>query len=106
MEGVEAKPVAQAPDVLVQHLVDDESVFLNLATEEYYGLDPVGTQMWSALIETGRTDLAFDRLIATFDIDAETLNRDLEEFVQRLTERGLLLVGDDVVGATSSSDAV
>ena len=106
VEGVEAEPVAQAPDVLVQHLVDDESVFLNLATEEYYGLDAVGTQMWSALVETGRTDLAFDRLIATFDIDAETLNRDLEEFVQRLTERGLLLVGDDAVDATSPSDAV
>ena len=30
----EARPVALAPEVLVQRLMDDETVFLNLDTEE------------------------------------------------------------------------
>ena len=106
MEQSEATPVARAPDVLVERLMDDESVFLNLATEEYYGLDAVGTQMWSALVDTGRTDLALQQLIATFDADVETIQRDFDELVHRLAERGLLLVGDDAVGTRPAPDAV
>ena len=101
----EARQVSQAPDVLVQRLMDEELVFLNLETEEYHGLDAVGTQMWDALVETGRTDLARKRLLETFDIDGETLTRDLEALVNQLSERGLLLVGDDAVGTTSSPES-
>ena len=105
MDQIRATPVARAPDVLVERLMDDESVFLNLATEEYYGLDAVGTQMWSALIETGRTDLALQLLITTFHTDVETIERDLAELVRRLAERGLLLVGDDAVGTSPAPEA-
>ena len=105
MDSRDSLPVAEAPDVLVQRLMDNESVFLNLATEEYYGLDPVGTEMWAALIETRRTDLAFERLLETFDTDEGTLTRDFEEFVEQLTERGLLLVGEDALAAGSSAEA-
>jgi hypothetical protein len=77
-------------DVLVQQLPDDESVFLNLATEEYYGLDATGTRMWMVLVETGDVDRAHEALLGIFDIDAETLRHDLEALVRRLVDRGLL----------------
>jgi hypothetical protein len=95
--------VAVPDDVLVQRLPDDESVFLNLETEEYYGLDATGTAMWSVLVDTGRTDLALIRLLEEFDIDEETLGRDLDAFVQQLASRGLLRVGDDEDTATDAA---
>jgi hypothetical protein len=95
--------VVEVPDeVLVQRLPDDESVFLNLATEEYYGLDASGTAMWDALTETGRTELAFDRLLSEFDIDAETLGRDLDAFVRQLAGSGLLRLREDPSGPSAS----
>lgn len=82
-------------DVLMQRLPDDEAVFLNLATEEYYGLNSTGTAMWRALTETGRVELARDRLLDQLDVDRATLERDLDAFVSGLVERGLLRVDDD-----------
>lgn len=81
-------------DVLVQRLPDDESVFLNLSTEEYYGLDAIGTAMWAALTETGTTERALERLVEEFRIDPEVLHRDLHALVVRLEARGLIRTGD------------
>ena len=39
-----------APDVLFR-LVSDEGVLVNLNTEMYLGLNPVGARMWHVLIE-------------------------------------------------------
>lgn len=81
------------PDhVLVQHLPDDETVFLDLRTEEYFGLDPVGTAMWNALLEAGGVDSAFHRLLAEFDVHPDTLRNDLHILVGELETRGLLLL--------------
>lgn len=77
-------------EVLMQRLPDDESVFLNLATEQYYGLDPTGTAMWVALTETGSVEAALDRLLEEFDVDREVLSRDLDALVERLVGRGLI----------------
>lgn len=93
--------VVAAPGVLVQRLPDQESVFLNLTTEEYFALDPVGTVMWEELTETGSTTLAVARLLERFDVDEETLRRDLAMLVATLCERGLLLVGDDALAQAS-----
>lgn len=81
-------------DVLMQRLPDDESVFLNLATEQYYGLDPTGTAMWAALTETGSVEAALDRLLEEFDVDRQVLSRDLDALVERLVGRGLIEVED------------
>ena len=89
-------------DVLMQRLPDDESVFLNLATEQYYGLDPTGTAMWAALTETGSVDAALDRLVEEFDVDREVLRRDLDALVERLVGRGLIELQD---GPGTQADA-
>ena len=81
-------------DVLVQRLPDDESVFLNLATEQYYGLDPTGTVMWAALTETGSVQAALERLTGEFNVDREVLRRDLDGLVERLVGRGLIEIVD------------
>jgi hypothetical protein len=86
--------VEMPPDVLVQRLPGNELVLLDLATEEYYGLDTTGTIMWEELTETGHLGRAYGRLRDRFDVDAEVLRRDLDTFVRRLADRGLLQLGD------------
>jgi hypothetical protein len=88
------RPVTVPDGVLVQRLPDDESVFLNLTTEEYFGLDPTGTAMWAALTETGSVAAALTRLCEEFSVDREVLARDLDALVDRLTARGLLRTGE------------
>jgi hypothetical protein len=97
--------VSVPSDVLVQRLGDDELVFLNLATEQYFGLDPTGTAMWAALTETGEVGEALQRLHGEFDVEPEVLERDLDALIRRLTASGLLHVGDDPPGPPPAAAA-
>lgn len=78
-----------APDVLFR-TVGGESVILDLKTERYLGLDAVGTRMWSAALESSSIRAAFETLLAEYDVDPDRLQVDLEAFLQKLVEQGLI----------------
>ena len=83
------------PDgVLVRELAGD-SVLLNLKNESYFGLDEVGTRMWAALTVSPSISVAFDTLLAEYDVEPERLRADLQTFTQKLVELGLLHVHAD-----------
>jgi hypothetical protein len=82
--------ITVSPDLMVQHLPDGESIFLHLKTEEYFALDEVATRIWSALA-TGRSiEETYRQLLDSYDVDADRLRQDLDEFVGELLERGFL----------------
>jgi hypothetical protein len=85
--------VSAGQDVVWQK-VDGMVVLLGPHVERYYSLDDVGTRMWEALQERPDVPAALDRLQAIFDIDDETLRRDLATFVATLVDIGLLRVDD------------
>jgi hypothetical protein len=78
-----------APDV-VHRTIGDEAVLLNLKTEQYLGLDPVGTRMWAVLQQSASIREAYDKLIDEYEVDAERLRADFDEFVGQLHAHGLV----------------
>jgi Coenzyme PQQ synthesis protein D (PqqD) len=79
-----------SPDLLVQRLPDGESVFLHLGSEEYFGLDPVGTRIWT-LIESGRSPEDIHQVLgAEYDVDAQRLRHDLDELLGQLVACGFI----------------
>ena len=80
-------------DTVFAQEVDGEMVLLDMNTENYFGLDEVGTSIWQA-IEENNGDLAevFEVLMAQYDVEEEVLKRDLSAFVKRLAESGLVKV--------------
>jgi len=77
--------------VLVRQ-VENESVLLNLTSERYFGLDEVGTRMWTALTTSPSIQAAYDTLIAEYDVEDERLRQNIEELVEKLVANGLLEV--------------
>jgi len=77
-----------SPNALV-NTVEQESVLLDLKSEQYFGLNETGTQMWAALAETGSVDGACARLLSQYDVDPAQLRKDVEALVAKLVERGL-----------------
>jgi hypothetical protein len=75
--------------VLMQEL-SGESVLLNLDTERYFGLDAVGTRMWTALTQASTLQDAYASLLDTFEVEPDRLARDLETLVDELVRNGLL----------------
>jgi hypothetical protein len=78
-------------DVLISGL-QDESVLLNLDSERYYGLDDVGTRMFSVLTTSDSVQSAWERLQREYDVDHEVLRQDLISLVNTLLEQGLIEV--------------
>lgn len=82
--------------VLLQQ-VGEESVLLDLRSECYFGLDPVGTRMWAALTEASTIEAAFAELRGMYEVEPERLRGDLEKLVEKLVEQGLLEVAPAAV---------
>jgi hypothetical protein len=81
--------LSASPDVMVRQ-VGDEAVLLNLKTEQYLGLDSVSSRIWQVLTAGSTVQAAYDTLLAEFDVAPERLHADLEEFVQKLLQFGLI----------------
>ena len=77
------------PDVMIRD-IDGESFILNIQTECYFSLDPVGARMLNLLGQSGSVGAAFHQLQGEYDVDPDTLRRDLEHLVEELLHHGLL----------------
>ena len=78
-----------SPDVLFREL-EGESVLLDLATEQYYVLDDVGTRMWQLLAQHGEIDAVVRQLMDEYDAPEDRLRGDVDSLVADLVEAGLV----------------
>ena len=72
--------------------VDGEMVLLDMESENYFGLDEVGTAIWQAMQENESLQEVFEVLMEQYEVEAEVLQNDLSEFVAKLLESGLVKV--------------
>ena len=70
--------------------LEGEAVILHLGDGVYYGLNPVGARLWSLLEEPRAVSELRDALVADYEVDAETAERDVLELLGELMDRGLL----------------
>jgi hypothetical protein len=82
----------EEPKHLLVRFLEKESVFLNLETECYYGLDETGTRMWQVVTSMPSIEDAYAQLLSEFDVEAELLRQNLSELLGRLVDLGLLRV--------------
>jgi hypothetical protein len=82
------------PERVLFRELGGEAVLLNLASESYFGLDEVGTAMWSALVEHASVASALPAILDRYDADVGVMERDLIGLVERLVEHGLLEICD------------
>ena len=79
-----------AEGVLFQQL-DRESVLLNMKTEQYFGLDPVGTRIWQLLTTKHSVEATVTIMRAEYEVDEAKLRKDVLALADRLTAKGLLV---------------
>jgi len=70
--------------------VSGETVLLDLNSENYFGLDEVGTRIWQLLQDYGDLQKVYDTVIKEYDVDEEQLTKDLDELMAKLVEVGLI----------------
>jgi hypothetical protein len=75
--------------------LDGEAVLMSVDQGRYYGMDPIGTRIWS-LIETplAVSDVC-DQLRKEYKVTPEECERDVLVFLNELADANLLSVIDD-----------
>ena len=76
-------------DVLFQE-VSGETVLLDLASEQYFGLDEVGTRIWVLLNEGQDLDGMVGTLLEEYEVGRDQLEADVRALLASLLEAGLI----------------
>lgn len=78
------------PESVVFRDLGGEAVLLDLRSGEYFGLDEVGTLIWTLMSE-GRSMAEVERrILADYSVSAETAREDLRAFLEELCRRDLV----------------
>ncbi len=75
---------------MVASELDGEMVLLNLATEEHYSLNEVGTRLWD--LTDGKRTVAemIDTILHEYEAERAGVTEDVLDLFQELTDEGLV----------------
>jgi hypothetical protein len=75
----------------------EESAILNLKNSMYYGINPVGTRIWTLLKEPRSVEQLRDTLLNEYQVDAALCERDLLDLLGKMKSEGLIEVRSSAV---------
>jgi hypothetical protein len=73
-------------------MVGDELVMMSAERGNYLGLSPVGARIWELIEKPLETDELCAKLLAEFDVDAETCRTEVMQFLEELAGNGAVEV--------------
>ena len=85
--------IALSPDVISQE-VSGETVLLDLESENYFGLDEVGTRIWQLIKETNDLSSIYNTLLGEYEVSGERLQQDLTVLLSEIEGLGLIVLED------------
>ncbi len=77
-------------DTIFAQEIDGEMVLLDMNSENYFGLDAIGTAIWQAIQEKETLQEVYDTILEQYDVEPTILEKDLFVFVTKLEESGLI----------------
>lgn len=84
--------VERSGEVLVQE-VGGEAVLLDMTSERYFGLDPIGARVWALLGEHDELQHVFDHLCSEYEAEPERIRTDLLALLNQLSAARLIRIG-------------
>lgn len=84
----------QINEAVVAAELDNEMVLLNVETGVYFGLDELGTRVWSLLVDGIDGEEIMRQLLDEYDVERNRLDADVAEFLKSLHAKGLIAPGE------------
>ena len=85
-----SKSIVKRSDGFIHAEVDHEVVALNIDRGTCYGLNPVGSRIWKIIENPVTIDDICSRLMAEYDVDAATCERQVLDLLEELRSEGLI----------------
>ena len=70
--------------------LDHATIVLSVDGEQMHALDEVGAFIWKAIDGQRGADEILELILAEYEVSREEAARDLDEFLEQLTDRGLI----------------
>lgn len=70
--------------------VENECILVDLESAKYLVLNKTAMMMAIAIRDTGNTSVAIDKILEYTEVDRDTLERDMDKFVNELKELELV----------------
>ncbi|MCB1708518.1 MAG: PqqD family protein [Halioglobus sp.] len=83
--------ITLSPDVISQE-VSGETVLLDLESENYFGLDEVGTRIWQLIQQTNDLQAIYQTLLTEYDVAEDRLQQDLGNLLGEISGLGLIIL--------------
>jgi len=71
---------------------DGEMVMMSLERGEYYGLNPIGSRIWSLLESPRRDSELCETLLPDYNVSLEQCQQDVLRFLDQLAEKGVIKI--------------
>jgi Coenzyme PQQ synthesis protein D (PqqD) len=88
-----ASTVSRSEDHLSAE-IDNELVLMDIDHGNYYGLDSIGADIWRRLDEPVVVSDLCTALLGEYDVDADTICRDVLALLERLATEDLIQIND------------
>ena len=83
--------VSVSADVVFRD-IGGEAVLLDLDSGQYFGLNEVGSQVWSLLSSASSLESIYDLLLEQYPVEPSELERDILSLVGDLCDHGLVAI--------------
>ena len=83
--------VVQTNNLLTSEL-DGETVLMSVHQAAYYGLDSTAQRIWNMIAQPSRVADLCEQLIAKYEVDRATCERDVCSYLTELNKEGLIRV--------------
>ena len=91
---------------IAARLIGGEMMIMSAVDSTFFTLNEVATLIWQAA--DGRTplsDIVASKICPEFDVDPEQAGRDVEQFVDDLSQHGILIVSEQPITSSSPEAA-
>lgn len=78
------------PDSVLSKTIGEEEVLVDLNTGTYFGLNEIGTIMWSYLKKKISFEQMHEEILNHYEVSAEKINLDFQDLLKKLSEKNLI----------------
>lgn len=94
IENLSGQSVVVAAKDQVSCDLAGEAAILNMKSGVYYGLDPIGAQIWNLIQKPHRVAEISEVVVRDYEVEPERCERDVIALLQSLLAEGLIEVQD------------
>ena len=77
---------------IITNEIDDEILMMSIEDGKYYGLNPVGSEIWKLIEEPKTIEEIIPALMEIFDIDEETCSKESLDFIESMIKNNIILI--------------